>query len=402
MRKQLGVNAFVFTAATLAVLTTVSIASNDALAAPPTNASASTPTNASASTPNNTGASRPNNGTDVNAMISDALVLLRANRNDEAAAELKQAIAIQPRSAEAHHNYGLALAKLGDMPGAIEQLKQATQLKPQLDASWLTLGGLQQSAGRINDAIATYSEFKTRFGDRTDLNDTLSKVDKLLEGLRGEAQRAQTYKDGTDALQTRSQSLLQTTAQTATDDYLAEAVKNGVVRWSPNSMPIRVYIHDAGAVSGYKPQWQDILMRSFTDWSTASHGLVRFKFIKGQPPEEEPDLDCFFVQNAPADSNLGEAEAGQARMQLYTAGDRTGTIKKGTITLLTKSMSPVLPLTDNRMRVTCLHEIGHALGLAGHTTNPEDIMFYSTSFKDEWRNLSGRDARTIQRLYAGN
>jgi predicted Zn-dependent protease/Tfp pilus assembly protein PilF len=378
MRKQFGVNAFVSAAATLAILTTLSAPSTPATAAP------------------------ANSGTDVNALISDALVLLRANRNEEAAAELKQAIAIQPRSAEAHHNYGLALAKLGDMPGAIEQLKQATQLKPQLDASWLTLGGLQQSAGRINDAIATYSEFKTRFGDRTDLNDTLSKVDKLLEGLRGEAQRAQTYKDGTDALQSRPQSLLQTTAQTAADDYLAEAVKNGVVRWSASSMPIRVYIHDAGAVSGFKPQWQETLMRSFTDWSTASHGLVRFKFIKGQPPEEEPDLDCFFVQNPPADSNLGEAEAGQARMQLYTAGDRTGTIKKGTITLLTKSMSPVLPLTDNRMRVTCLHEIGHALGLAGHTTNPEDIMFYSTSFKDEWRNLSGRDARTIQRLYAGN
>jgi predicted Zn-dependent protease len=77
-----------------------------------------------------------------------------------------------------------------------------------------------------------------------------------------------------------------------------------------------------------------------------------------------------------------------------------GDLHSGTIKILTKSFSSVLPLTDNRIRYISLHEIGHALGLSGHTDNPEDIMFLSTSFKDEWRELTPRDARTIQRFYS--
>ena len=78
---------------------------------------------------------------DAGQLINQGTTLLRANRNQEASVKLQQAIAIAPDFAEAHHNYGLALAKLGNIPTALEQFQLALTLKPNLDTSWFSLGG---------------------------------------------------------------------------------------------------------------------------------------------------------------------------------------------------------------------------------------------------------------------
>jgi tetratricopeptide (TPR) repeat protein len=340
-----------------------------------------------------------NSNSDVGHLISDALNLMRSNHDAQAAEELKRAIEINPRSAEAHHNYGLALAKLGDTKQAMQQLQTAIDLNPELDSSWLTLAGLHQSVGEIDAAIALYNLYLTKFAARADLNDTRAKIKKLVDGLQAESKSMHEVRNANEAMQNAdgkgqtSQSVLQIPAQTAgLDDYLAEATRTGVRSWQ--KMPIRVFIHDANGVPGYHLQWRNILIRSFNDWSTASNGLVKFEFADDPATA---NLDCYFMADPTHDHGgmKNDAEAGEANMFM----DQNGIIR-GEIKFLTRSLSPVLPLTDNRMRVICLHEIGHALGLAGHTANPDDIMFYSTSFKDEWRDLTGRDARTIQRLYA--
>lgn len=333
---------------------------------------------------------------DVSELVGHALGLMRENKNQQAASELKRAIEIAPRSAEAHHNYGLSLAKLGDVPHAVEQFKIAIDIRPDLDSSWLTLAGLHQSVGHIDEAIGLYKQFLSRFADRTDLNDTRSKIEKLVEGLESESKTMRATRNASAALQSvgGATGVLQVPAAAVeSGDYLAEATRSGIVRWPASRMPIRVFIADARAVPNFQPAWKSILMQSFNDWSVASNGKVKFQFV---PTRDQTDIECTFVCDPTHDYGglKTDAEAGEANMYM----DATG-IKQGTIKILTKSLSAVLPLTDNRMRVICLHEIGHALGLAGHTAKPDDIMFYSTSFKDEWRDLSGRDARTIQRLY---
>jgi predicted Zn-dependent protease len=67
---------------------------------------------------------------------------------------------------------------------------------------------------------------------------------------------------------------------------------------------------------------------------------------------------------------------------------------------LTVSVLESRPVTDNLIRLISLHEIGHALGLIGHSHNPADIMFFSESLVDEKRDLTERDRKTLARLYA--
>ncbi|MFX5214495.1 matrixin family metalloprotease, partial [Acinetobacter baumannii] len=63
------------------------------------------------------------------------------------------------------------------------------------------------------------------------------------------------------------------------------------------------------------------------------------------------------------------AESGEAKLFLDQ-----NSIKNAEIWLLTQPINKSMVLTDNVFRLVALHEIGHALGLSGHTTNPDDIM----------------------------
>jgi hypothetical protein len=57
------------------------------------------------------------------------------------------------------------------------------------------------------------------------------------------------------------------------------------------------------------------------------------------------------------------------------------------------------PCSDDAIKETCLHELGHALGLNGHSPNASDIMHFVQSFR-QLPALTRRDKNTIARLYS--
>ncbi|MBZ0185329.1 MAG: matrixin family metalloprotease, partial [Candidatus Obscuribacterales bacterium] len=57
-------------------------------------------------------------------------------------------------------------------------------------------------------------------------------------------------------------------------------------------------------------------------------------------------------------------------------------------------------LSDDDMKKVCLHEVGHALGINGHSSDNHDIMFFSES-PSVWPALTKRDKLTIRLLYQG-
>ncbi|HEY9676430.1 MAG TPA: tetratricopeptide repeat protein [Drouetiella sp.] len=310
--------------------------------------------------------------------LTEGTNLLRANRNQEAAEKLKQAIAIAPDFAEAHHNYALALAKLGDTPDAIDQLNQALRLKPSLETGWLSLGGLYQSSGNVDEAIKIYKSFLTRFPTSKDA----PKISSLVQGLQKEFSAETT-------------STVRTLGMTAPSnpspkDYLGDVTRQGTMRWPSERLPIKVYMRAGVGVPGFQPKYAEIVQQSFKDWSAASGGELSFKFV---PAAAQSDVEVSWTNNPAKLAN--RAEAGEARLSSNSAG-----IVHCTIQFCTVPLMPGISITPNRIRMISLHEIGHALGLTGHTTNPDDAMFYSTLLADKWRNLTERDAHTITRLYA--
>jgi tetratricopeptide (TPR) repeat protein len=303
-------------------------------------------------------------------LVNEAVLLMRSNKNQEAVGKLLEAEKLAPEIPEVHHNLGLALAKVGRLPEAIEELKTALTMRDNIDSTWLTLGGLYQSIGQLDQAIKTYQEFLKRFPNNSEAH----KITNLVKGLQGERQK---------------QLNLSLFGVNSPDDYYGDVTAQGKLRWPSTRMPLRIYLAPGDGVYAYQPNFEGILRQAFTDWQEISAGRIKFAFTNDP---KQADIECSWTSDARKFSN--SAEAGETRVYTNHVG-----ITRGTVKLLTVPLSPDLPLTDNRLRVICLHEIGHVLGLAGHTTNPDDIMFYSSSIVDRHRDLSVRDGNTIIHLY---
>lgn len=331
-------------------------------------------------------------------LFNQGTSLLRSNRNDEAAAKFERACSISPNFAEAHHEWAIALLKLDKSNEAIEQFNQAISIDPGLAASWLSLGGAYQSSGRVNEAIGAYTSFLSKFPQ----DDDVPRVRNLIVMLQREQYQtgdtasvsgiASTVPPLAPPLREDSNRPLNQpgrSGQADGDDYLSIVTQKGVIRWPAKRMPLRVFIEKGELIPGFRPEFGTILKDAFLEWAEASGGPVRFVFVD---VPVTADIVCRWSANTVKFKNSAES----AETKLYS--DRAG-VAKGEIEILTMATSASLPLTNNRMRGTCLHEVGHALGLAGHTRNPEDIMFFSSSPSDSWKDLSPRDKKTLIRLY---
>ncbi|MBZ0186717.1 MAG: hypothetical protein K8F91_10755, partial [Candidatus Obscuribacterales bacterium] len=304
-------------------------------------------------------------------LLKQGLRQLHDNNNNGAVESLTHAADLAPKMADIHHNLGIALAKVGRGKEAIASLEKARDLNANLDSTWMSLGGLYQTEGRLDDAIATYSEFLRRFP--RDVN--AGKIQSIVKGLEKESKLAGESSDNSDAA-----------------DYMKEITRAGLVRWESSKMPLRVFIKDGEGIEGYRDSFRGLLKSAFADWQSASGELVKFVMVDSA---ENCHIECSWTSDPKSLKTIAEA----GNTELFSS--RKGLVK-GTILFLTVPIVQSLPLTDNRMRRLCLHEIGHVLGMAGHTTNPQDAMFYSVGMSDIWKDLSQRDTNTIVRLYSSS
>lgn len=296
--------------------------------------------------------------------------LLHDNRNIEALDKLREAAFLLPDVGVLRLNYALALAKTGNRAQAIKEAKLAATLDPNLDVAWLHLGSLYQIAGQLEDSVASYSEYLKRFPD----SEEAPKIKSLIGLLQIEQKRRE--KNGS------------TINSQDNPDYLNDVIGRGVNRWPAARMPLKVYIDPGSGVKGYMPNFTRIFEAAFEEWSKASNGLIRFTFVTN---EDDADIQCYFVGDVNELPTTGEA--GHAVSRRNAEG-----LNRSVIKILTEPEEGKFSRPENSIRNVCLHEIGHALGLGGHSNNPDDVM-YSSEQGDKPIKISNRDSATIVRLY---
>ncbi len=159
-------------------------------------------------------------------------------------------------------------------------------------------------------------------------------------------------------------------------------------------MPIKIYIDSGENITGFKDSYTQMLIASFDAWTQASNGALSWKLVtkKGQA-----DITWAWTDDK-RKLNYRSAEQGESRVQQMIIGGRQFTTGASAILCIVNPLDNT-PLEDNRIYNVCLHEVGHLLGITGHSPNSHDVMFFA-NLNSSPNELSARDIATIRRLYA--
>jgi tetratricopeptide (TPR) repeat protein len=295
------------------------------------------------------------------------------NKNDlaTAAAKFKAATESDPNMAEAHCNYGNALAMSGNYKDALSELNKAKTINPKLPLVYSGLGSTYQALGKMPEAVSNYKKFL----ELDPSSEQAPKVKSIIGMLQGEISRTSKNHSPNGA-----------------DDYLGDATQNGMTRWPASRMPIKIFIASGTSVPGYRPSFEGIVKQSFQDWVDAAQGKIKTEYVGSA---DAAQIVCSWTNNPK--EMISSAEGGHAMV----VPDQDG-ISKTHIYLLTIRQDDNGPVGDNYARRVDLHEIGHALGLLGHSPNPGDIMFGTIPPADLACALSEKDKNTILALYSAD
>jgi len=95
---------------------------------------------------------------DVNALQLLGMVNFEQGDHDGALKLLRSAVALAPKSPDAHHNLGIVLFFGDDHEAARTSFLRATDLKPDHADAWLNLGNAQRALGQFDEAQNAYGK----------------------------------------------------------------------------------------------------------------------------------------------------------------------------------------------------------------------------------------------------
>lgn len=258
---------------------------------------------------------------------------------------------------------GLTLLKLGKYEEARVRLTHVTQVKPSIEEAWLNLGLAYESLGNVSSAMESFKKYVSIAKDKA----TAVRVGAHIKDLeRGSG-----------------------TASSTAEDYFSDVTSQGGLRWSKKRMPVKVFIQNSSTVPGYRAAFEGILKTAFNAWTEASNGSFKFKFV-----DAAKDADILVKWTNDTKDVASIAEGGDVKFKHGPTG-----LNHVDLTILTLNPSKDQPLTDELVSWISLHEVGHAMGLLGHSTNPKDVMFVSAPQIAEAPTLTPRDKNTIVKLY---
>ncbi|MCQ2958126.1 MAG: matrixin family metalloprotease, partial [Candidatus Gastranaerophilales bacterium] len=173
------------------------------------------------------------------------------------------------------------------------------------------------------------------------------------------------------------------------DNYIKKALttKGTLVTWDSDRMPLKVYLDNSKKVSVV---YVNAVKAALNTWQSASSGLFSY-LIVNDPKIADINIAFKGMAQKSENQNLGithymykDEYISHINMEMYTLGPS------------------YKPLKDYDVYTVALHELGHALGIVGHSDNKDDVMHatYDPSVHNARTTLTLRDKNTIQALYS--
>lgn len=304
----------------------------------------------------------------------DAQPLMRAGKYEQVEPILKKALEGAADNPDILANYALVLVKLGRANEAIPVYEKVARIEPDSESCWIGWSGAYGALGKIEDSLRICKEFLKKFPK----SEAFSQMQNQAATLEKEVKRLAVARAASGGPESD-----------ASHDYFSEAIIGAPHRWNLGA-PLSVFISDGKDVAKWRASFNPILKQAFIDWSERSGGLVKFDFVEDA---KDAKIICIWIGDPKLLTNT--AELGKTD----TTWAEDGQLIKATVKLSTIiPTNPEMILSDEKLRQTSLHEIGHALGINGHSASPSDAMYFANITVNDPK-LSERDINTLLRLY---
>ncbi len=182
------------------------------------------------------------------------------------------------------------------------------------------------------------------------------------------------------------------------DNYIFNAISGKeIVRWDMAKFPVKVYYQLPPDIP---PYYKINIEKAFSDWST------RAGYLKFEKTDNKKNANIFITFK---DYNKNDC---QGRNCLFTAAytepviNSDSTLEKMNLTFY-KTGPSKSSFSQREIYNTALHEIGHTLGIMGHSDNSSDIMYANSqrvndlysAYRTDLQKISMRDLKTLALLY---
>ena len=176
-------------------------------------------------------------------------------------------------------------------------------------------------------------------------------------------------------------------------NYIDKApMSNQIVRWEDDAFPLKVSITGGDAI------YTNAVKGAFNFWAKSTNNFFSFVYI-----DNPDDADIKVQISGSAKTNCGDA--GCYYVAALTSPEIKNNILKHMNMLIYTTDPYGKPTAPDQLQKVAMHEIGHALGVMGHSDNPNDIMYASAQhnkndYFSQYRSaLSTNDVNTLNYLY---
>jgi|GEM_PF-6854169 len=164
------------------------------------------------------------------------------------------------------------------------------------------------------------------------------------------------------------------------DNYLENALISNGEAQRFSKMPVYVFTPEGPYAS--------LARRALKQWQDASGGVLSFVTAAN---EKDAQIIIKFSESA-----IGEMNKAFYAGVTNTTRKSDGSLQQARVKIVTKRNNQ--PIPEAIIYSVLLHELGHAVGIAGHSNNSADIM--STGGSEIKSAISARDIKTVKLLYS--